>query len=571
MSPGPFIIGVLAINQSDPDDIDATRIVASMGLLAEATPGGHGAATHDKSETLDGLTPASVTVNPNGGDTRIPIEDGSHWTLTEVQDDLIFDRAAVDIVNLSTESLPSAAQADLGSYIAGGNGLRMSFDPTTWTQPEAARLLSRAFLGLQAGEVYTFALNIATDIADATHSPELLMSMSSGLGAGGGGMIVEHVYVDPGLIPDVILNAYQQDIIPQAADGWQTLSVNYTPPLTDRFFDVEGADGDYDAADKAVLEDLFGNPASAAYEGWTDEKTVAKATFRVNGHDDMTSPFNVWIDNLRVYRSAYEADLGLEVTEYVTPATLTGLLPTGIPPQTGGSIDGTFETYTTTLDAIGFVTESGEGLIDEWQRDPLGPFVADAVFADASSGSLTVAAGPDHTASGGSGTSLQIQMSGTLTAGAGTPVALRSWIDTGVVAVPGSGVYAMELYMTKTGGRTDGFQDAGARTPKYVYVMNQVAPNPLGPAYGNVMTLGGTPNSLADDGWARVVGTGYISDRQEIAGKGGVLIRGVIQTETDLGADPANFNAIVAYVDDVRLVRIDDPAKFFDADLFDSI
>jgi len=568
-SPGPYLLGVLAINQSDPDDIDATRIMVSAGLLGYAEAGGYPAATHEGSETLDGLTPGPVAAPTVGGDTRTVIQNGSHWASVFVADDAIFDPAQLDIVDLTTDAqLPSAAAADLGSFVAGGNGLKISFDPTTWTKPEAVRLLARVIRDLQAGEVYTFAANIATDIADATHSPLLLMSLSSGLGAGGAGFLIDHIQFGPSdpeyaATQGTILDAYQKDVVPDSSEGWQTLSINYTPPLTDFWFDSNG-DNVFDQTDLDFIADLFGNPAGALYEGWTDEKTVARAGLRIAGHDGMTAPFHVWLDNLRIFRSAYELDLGLEKTEFTAPATLTGLLPSFVG-QASGSIDGSFESYAGDLGAIGFVLDNGTGLIEDHFRSPIGSFPADATYGDASPGSFSVITGPDHTKSGGSDSCLQIQLTGTQT---GTNVNMRAWIDTAIVALPGSGIYAMEAYMTKSGVSN---QVGTNRTPKYTFALNQMAPNPLGCAYGYVMTLGGTPNSIADDGWFRIVGTGAIPDTQSIPGKEAVLARGIIQCQGEYGLATSNFNTVKAYVDDMKIYRVDDPAKFFDADLFDSI
>jgi hypothetical protein len=247
MSPGPYLIGVLAINQSDPDDIDATRIMVSAGLLGLATPGGHSAATHDKSETLDGLTPGPVTITAAGGDSRIPIQDGSHWAAIVFGEERTFDVGQLDIVDLAVDGPTAGAP---GAHVADGNALKISFDPTTWTNPEAVRLYSRVIPDIQAGEVYTFAANIATDIPNATHSPDLLMAMASGIGAKAQGMNIVHTQFGPSdpeyaATGGTVFDAYQQDIVPLATDGWQTLSVNYSPPLTRGWLDLSG-DGNFD-------------------------------------------------------------------------------------------------------------------------------------------------------------------------------------------------------------------------------------------------------------------------------------------------------------------------------------
>jgi hypothetical protein len=221
----------------------------------------------------------------------------------------------LDIVDLSVDGPPAGAP---GGNVASGNALKVSFDPTTWTNPEAVRLYSRPFTDIQAGEVYTFAANIATDITDVTNAPNILMAMSSPLGAKAMGYQLSRLQFGPSdpeyvATGGTVLDAYQQDIVPLASDGWQTVSVNYSPPLTPAWLDLNG-DNNFDQADLDLIADIFGNPTSAAYAGWTDELATAHCALRVSAHEDATSPFAVWIDNLRVYRSAYELDLGLEKT-----------------------------------------------------------------------------------------------------------------------------------------------------------------------------------------------------------------------------------------------------------------
>jgi hypothetical protein len=566
LSPGPFLIGVLAINPSDADDIDATRIMVSAGMLALSTPGGHGAATHDKSETLDGLTPGPVTITPEGGDSRIPIQDGSHWAAVAFGEERVFDVGTLDIVDLSVDGPPAGAP---GGNVASGNALKVSFDPTTWTNPEAVRLYSRPFTDIQAGEVYTFAANIATDITDVTNAPNILMAMSSPLGAKAMGYQLSRLQFGPSdpeyvATGGTVLDAYQQDIVPLASDGWQTVSVNYSPPLTPAWLDLNG-DNNFDQADLDLIADIFGNPTSAAYAGWTDELATAHCALRVSAHEDATSPFAVWIDNLRVYRSAYELDLGLEKTAYSAVADLTGVVPTAIISQPGSALDGSFE-GSTVLDDVGLVLDNGSGNIPEFQRAAAGgPWPDDATYGDASAGSFSVISGPDHTKSGGSSQCLQLQLTGTP---GGTDVTMRAWASSAVVLLPGSGIYCMESYMTMSGGQNEVSTN---RTPRYTIALNQMAPNCLASSYGAVLGYGGTASSIADDGWDRIVGTAYLSDRQAISGKEAVMARVILQANGAFGQPFSDYTSAKAYIDDLRIVQVDDPAKFFDADLFDSI
>jgi hypothetical protein len=431
------------------------------------------------------------------------------------------------------------------------------------------RLYSRAIPDIQAGEIYTFAANVATDITDATHSPSMLMAITSGLGAKNSGILLEHLQFGPGdpaypATQGTIFDAYQKDLFPDATEGWQTLSVNYTAPLTPTYLDVN-ADNVFDQADLDIIADIFGNPTSAAYEGFTDERNVCKAALKIYGHEDMTSAIHVWLDNLRVYRSAYELDLGLETTVYSVPTDYTGILPeAAVGAQPSGSIDGTFE-GTTDLDALGFALANGSGNIPKNLRDPFGSYPADATFGDASSGTFSVISGPDHTKSGGSSQCLRIQLAGTPS---GTDVTMRASMNSAIVLLPGSGIYCMEGYLSMAGGQNEVSTN---RTPQYTLALVQCAPNPLAANYGLVYVTGGTPSSIAEDGWDRFVGTGYIPDTQSIPGKEAVMARIALVAQGTF-ADPfSNFTTAQAYIDDLRIVQVDDPAKFFDADLFDSI
>ena len=566
LTPGPFLIGVLAINQSDPDDIDATRILVSAGMLAAATPGGHGAATHDKSETLDGLTTGPVTITAEGGDSRVPIQDGSHWAAVAFGEERVFDVGTLDIVDLSLDAPPAGAP---GAHVADGNALKVSFDPTAWTNPEAVRLYSRPFTDIQAGEVYTFAANIASDIADVTHAPNILMAMSSPLGAKAMGYQLSRLQFGPSdpeyvATGGTVLDAYQQDIVPLGTDGWQTISINYAPPLTPAYLDLNG-DNAFDQADLDLIAGIFGDPLSAGYAGWSDELSTAHCALRFSGHEDMTSAFAVWVDNIRVYRSAYELDLGLQKTAYSAVADLTGILPSAIIQQPGSPLDGSFES-STVLDDVGLVLDNGSGNIPAFQRAANGgPWPDDATYGDASPGSFSVISGPDHTKSGGSSQSLQLQLAGTP---GGTDVTMRAWASSATVLLPGAGIYCMEAYMTMSGGQN---QVVTNRTPRYTIALNQMAPNCLASSYGAVLGFGGTSNSIADDGWDRLVGTAYLSDRQSISGKEAVMARVIVQANGAFGQTFSDYTSAKAYIDDVQIIQVDDPAKFFDADLFDSI
>jgi hypothetical protein len=552
-SPGPFLIGITATNDADDQDIDVTRVMVSSGMLASATPGGHSAATSDKSETLDGLTPGVVPTPALGADIKVPIQDGSHWTSIFLAAERVNDPAALEIVDLTVDGPPDGTSPGVGE----GNALKVSFAPGTTTNPQAIRLFSRAFEGIEQGAVYTFAANIATDIADATHSPTMLMGLTSGLGTSSQGVFLENVVIDLG--EGTLSEAYQQDIIPFAGDGWQTISVNYTPPLSAAFWgDLAEPLTEFTSADQDVLDSVVTGP-----EGWYTvdgyDGHVMKAALKINARADMTDPFSVWLDNLRVYRSAYELDLGLQKTELSTLADSgqMSVIPSIIP-QTSGNIDGSFESYTTDLDSIGFVLEELGGNLPPPQSTANGgPFDPSWRFFAVSAASVSVSeSGPDHTKSGGSTNCLRIALTGTETT---TDKNARAWVDTGVVAGDGGGIYCLELFIAKDRAVNTLASD---RQPYATIGMGQLAPNTLGANYGAYFGGGGLPGDVDTDGWMRIVGTGYIRDFDP------VLVRAVVQVSEWWNSDVSNFSVPV-YIDDLALYQVDDPAKFFDADLFD--
>jgi len=403
--------------------------------------------------------------------------------------------------------------------------------------------------------VYTFAANIATDINDVTNSPTTLMAMASGWGAAGMGEYIDFLAL-PGnpLVEGTLLESYQKDIIPFYADGWQTLSINYTPPLTAGWWGFLAAPYDeFTSADQTVLDGI------TTLEGWTgDESAVAKAALVMAARADRTGQFHVWIDNLRVYKSAYELDLGFEKTEFVQPADLTGLLPDFVP-QPSGNIDGSFESYVDNLDAIGFVTEPGDGSIEPFQKaSNCGPYPDNYGYGPGSAASVSVSSSVDHTKSAGSTKCLQVALSGTETTNLKN---IRAWVDSAIVALPGSGIYCAEVFASKQRATN---QFANDRTPTYVIALNQCGPNALATAYGAQLAGGGVPISVGEEenNWLRIVGTGYIADA--------LLARASVQVSEAWDADVSNFD-VQSYFDDIGIYRVDDPAKFFDADLFDNI
>jgi len=159
-SPGPFLVGILATNQVDPNDIDATRVLVSAGMLGLSTPGGHDPATAEKSETLDGLTPGPVPTpkDPDSGpDFKVPIQEGSHWGYHLMGEERINTAAPMAIVDLLTDpDLPPAADPELMkgviaapgiAMIATGNALKATFPAGVVTRRRSVSCLvsSRAW------------------------------------------------------------------------------------------------------------------------------------------------------------------------------------------------------------------------------------------------------------------------------------------------------------------------------------------------------------------------------------------------------------------------------------------
>lgn len=557
-SPGPFLVGVLATKDGTTDDMDGTRVLVAAGLLGLATPGEGDTITHGLSETLDDCSTGAIT-SPTLLKMPPPIRPGSHWMYQFYANDYapVNTTAPMEIVDLSTDpDLPTAAQpgnfkgvigAAAANSIAGGNAIKVTLNPSL-SPPPGFRLVSRAVTGVVPGEVYTFAVNVASTVPNATHSPSVLMALVSGLGTMNCGFFLHHeAFVGVPVAVGTVLEQYQKDIFPFASDGWQTLSVNYTPPLTRTYLDVD-VDGDMDGDDQTLIDAV-----TSADEGWTDEVQAMRAQLKMFARADMTTTTYVFLDNLRIYRSAYELDLGYEKTSYTEPADLTGILPS--PPIVGpsGALDGSMESYSGSLDAIGLKLETGAG-----SGPPHRPLFS---VIDAGAGAVTVNTSVDHTKSNNSSNCLQIQLPN---AGEATPnVAVRSRIVTTIVDVSGggSGVYCMEAYVSKQRATNSVQAD---QTPTLTVALNQMAPNALQPANGTFMLKGGLPESVGaeDNNWLRLVGTAYIPNAQ--------LVRGLI-TLVESYTEPSAWFSVPVYIDDIKLYRVDDPARFFDADLFDSI
>jgi hypothetical protein len=307
--------------------------------------------------------------------------------------------------------------------------------------------------------------------------------------------------------------------------------------------------------DQADLDFLATNVG--ALSGWSDERTAMMASLKVWTRSDMTATTHIWLDNLRVYRSAYELDMGLAKTKYsVHTDGAPYQPPTLIAVGATGNMDGTFESYAGNLGAIGFTKENGSGDPGAYRKAPYGTLAAGATYADAAAAAVSVNTSVDHTKSAGSSKCLQIAMAGT----DGTNLAVRAWVDSTLVAVPGSGIYCAEAFVSKQRATNSLSTD---RTPTYTVGLLQMAPNAF-VGYGAYLKFGGIPISVGEEtnNWMRVVGTGYINDAE--------LLLAFVQMEEAFDATVSSFS-VPSYFDDIAIYRVDDPAKFFDADLFDSI
>lgn len=577
-SPGPFLVGILATKAAD--DQDGTRVLVSAGLLGAASADLGETITPGLSETLDDLSTGDITTPPAGawpGSGMPPaIQTGSHWMYWLQGDDFDLTPAQLTVVDLSTDSLlPTPARpgnfkgvigAGAASTIAGGNAIRATLVGSS-TGRSGFRLMSRALTNAQPGEVYTFAVNVATDITDATHSPNYNMAMTSQFGAMISGTYMEQFGLGAPAAGSV-LEDYHKDVVPWAADGWQTLSVNFTPPLTYFWLDAN-ADNTMDSADLALISAFLASRETGA----GDPIEMIRASLKIWTRDGtgfsglnlpMTDTFHIWMDNLRIYKSAYELDLGYQVTEYVVPQSTAGIMPAlWTDPQPSGNIDGSFEGYTNTgniqtdLDAIGFAVGDGTAAREPWF---LGGW-----YSDAGTGAVSVNTSIDHTKSGGSSNCLQIALpSGGEPAGAN----YRSFVPSAIVGPAGSGqsgIYGIEMYVSKARSTNNVIGD---RTPMSKLSLQTIAPISLGPNYNAVLVNGGLPDSVGaeDNNWLRLVFTAYINEAQ--------LFRAAIVMQEPL---PDGFTQssdqfdVPVYFDDIRVYSVDDPAKFFDADLFDSI
>jgi len=132
----------------------------------------------------------------------------------------------------------------------------------------------------------------------------------------------------------------------------------------------------------------------------------------------MIGTFHLFFDNFRIYRSAYELDLAYAKTEYVEPTSnLDAYFDNSFValPEPSVNIDGTFESYVASLDAIGFAVQYPlTDPAEDWRKIPYGTLPLDAAYVGVNpSPNVTVNTSLDHTRSDDSTKCLQVALPGT--------------------------------------------------------------------------------------------------------------------------------------------------------------
>lgn len=595
VSPGPWLVGILAVNQADADDSDGSRILVASAMLAEASPD---TATIGGSVTLDDLEPATLdeavdfyisTLNdasrgnnqPVGGASVRPYENniapGCHWTYLMSGTDTFIDSVPLEIVDLETDSdLPAAAQIWEGdnadtAQIAGGMGIKAVLATPVGpfgarglvagtNQLDGFRLTSRAFTGIEPTDIITFACSIATDAADATDVPKYQLYAGSGFfGA--------YIGKDMRILRNVVNlvdgpGATQPHLdMPTADEGWHTLSCTYAPAATIQWFNLNG-DSVMDEADLDLLR------AEVAPEGWDggNEMAVVKAGILVTTQQQCRNDVKVWVDNLRVYRSAFALDLALgneELTDMLAAGEneqLDAMVAAGGMEIPTGDLDGTIES------AVGSTHAdlSAIGLIDGFGAGTEGAFrYAEMQYIDGPN-SLVSLGSYDHTRNAGSDQCLRVVIAGDDGADgwAGALDAFRYQVATGAAAAMGDGIYAFEAYVAKLNTCN---VNTSYRHPQVRVILNEVGPNYLATNTGYILSLGGLPDSVQGDppyNWLRCVAEMYIPNA--------TMVRGIFQIMDTFKADASMFGVPI-FIDDAKLYKVGDAAQFFDADLFDGV
>lgn len=613
VSRGPWMVGIYAANDANTNDSDGSRVLIGAALVPEASPE---TATLGTSTTFDDLAVATipaaidyyiVTSNTPQKTKTLPVSPlpplvdrhiapNSGWMYQMQGNDNVLDSVDLYIVDLASEAdLPDAAKAIFSSpdasvaQIAGGMGLKATMEAptlppgargiypdTTHQQLDGFRLVSRNFTGIEPTDVIQFTLSVATDAQSATDLPKYQMALASGFGGTVTGKDIR--YVSANYYFHTLLEGgyeFSQVDLPTADQGWHTLSITHSPSSSNMWNDADG-NGTFDETDLDLLQQYVGDP-----QGWNarDENSVVSALFVCSTHQYVSGDVTIWMDNFKVFRSAYALDLALGSEELDDVVVASPSYDPEADPPTGlvidyltkalgdfsGPLDGTFESATGATQSelldIGFFVGKGGGGLGMFHH-PEKTYIdgSDCVSLErpANPGDPVV----DHTMNAGSNTSLKVVLTGDDgdSGWDGDLDSIRAQINTAVVAGQGDGMYAVEAYVSKLNASNS---EGTYRDPSVRVILGEVLPNAASTVVGYILTLGGLPESVNGTppyNWQRCIAQMYIPNCE--------YLRGQFQILETFQAPAINFQVPI-FIDDVKLYKVGDPAMFFDADLFD--
>ena len=593
MSPGPWLVGLMATDTGDPDNQDAARLMVATGLLGVATAGN--TPDHGGAETFESLTagtiPAAVDYETNlvtGGwqtvddyvvtfdDFVTAIGSGSHWCYNTMSSgDSFVDSVPLAIVDLATDTGAPDEVAGVGEgkcvkAVIGGAAQEPTLDNDLRNQ--GFRLTSRLFPNIEYGKVYTFAMSIATNATTTAQLPRYQMFMSSADACLTSGY--ENTGVGSGLLGALGWATKPQLPLPLAGQGWMTLSVNYTAPATPQATDMNG-DGQFNEADAQLRFQLDLKPRGATE---SDALKYAFASIRFWAQT-AASDVSVWIDNMRVFESVYELDLanGAEVLNdhfwSARQADMDELATLGLIEESTGAFDGTIEAFEDTVaDMHADLLDIGISTV-VYNADGArfggvnGGLVTKKKYrAYDSSYAVTSGGGIDHTRNAGSDTALKITLKGPSTELPTTEqIVYQASFSTDTIATDGEGLYAFEAYLAAEAPFN--LTTSTRRMPQIYMTCNEIMPSPLGNNAGVILSFGGLPDVAGDIpfNWQRVVVSIY-SPASE-------CIRGTLQLLDAPGkvgnpVQMAAFNVPI-YIDDMKFYKVADNLDQFDAELFE--
>ncbi len=593
MSPGPWLVGLMATDTGDPDNQDAARLMVATGLLGVATKGN--TPDHGGAETFESLTPgtipAAVDQETNlltGGwqcvegyvatldDLVDTIGTGSHWCYNIMSSgDSFVDSVPLEIVNLATDpgapdEVSGVGEGQCLKAVIGGAALDPTLD--NGLRNEGFRVSSRLFANIEYGKVYTFAMSIATNATTTAQLPRYQMFMTAGDGGLTSGY--ENTGVGSGLLAALGWATQPQLPLPLAAQGWMTLSVNYTAAATPAAADLNG-DGVFDATDQTLRFQMDLKPKGATDP---DPLKYAQAVIRFWAQT-AASDATVWIDNMRVFESMYELDLanGAEVLNdhfwSARQADMDELATLGLLEESTGAFDGTIEAFEDTvadmhadLLDIGISTTVYNADGARFGGINGGLVTKKKYSAYDSSYAVTSGAGIDHTRNAGSDTALKITLKGPSTELPTTEqIVYQASFSTDTIATDGEGLYAFEAYLAAEAPFNQ--TTSTRRMPQIYMTCNEIMPSPLGNNAGVILAFGGLPDIAGDIpfNWQRVVVSIY-SPASE-------CIRGTFQLLDTPGkvGNPVQMTAfnVPIYIDDMKFYKVADNLDQFDAELFE--